>query len=80
MVLRLHMNKILIKIITLYQLYLVAIIKQLLGVTCLCRNTPSCSEFTKQAIQKYGILKGLRLGIIRILHCSPFNKEYGATI
>ena len=35
---------------------------------------PTCSEYTKQAIEKYGALKGTILGIHRILRCNPFSK------
>ena len=38
-----------------------------------CRFTPTCSEYMKQAIQKYGVLKGGWLGIKRICRCHPFN-------
>ena len=38
-----------------------------------CRFYPTCSEYTKQAILKYGFIKGLRLGLIRICKCHPFN-------
>ncbi|MFA6989709.1 MAG: membrane protein insertion efficiency factor YidD [Candidatus Gastranaerophilaceae bacterium] len=38
-----------------------------------CRFYPSCSEYTKQAIIKYGIFKGLVIGIKRIVRCHPFN-------
>lgn len=39
-----------------------------------CRFYPTCSEYTKQAIIKYGVLKGGMLGIKRILRCHPFNE------
>ena len=39
-----------------------------------CRFHPTCSEYTKQAVEKYGALKGLYLGLIRILKCHPFHK------
>ena len=39
-----------------------------------CRFEPSCSEYTYQAIFKYGVFKGIILGIWRILRCNPFSK------
>jgi len=38
-----------------------------------CRFYPTCSEYAIQAINKYGILKGMRKAIIRILKCNPFH-------
>lgn len=38
-----------------------------------CRFIPTCSEYTKQAIEKYGAIKGCWLGIKRICRCHPFN-------
>jgi putative membrane protein insertion efficiency factor len=38
-----------------------------------CRFHPTCSEYTKQAVIKYGFSKGFYLGILRILKCHPFN-------
>ncbi|RMF33655.1 MAG: membrane protein insertion efficiency factor YidD [Chloroflexi bacterium] len=38
-----------------------------------CRFYPSCSEYTYQAIDKYGLLKGGWLGVKRISRCHPFN-------
>lgn len=40
----------------------------------LCRFRPTCSEYTYQAVEKYGIIKGLWIGFKRILRCNPFNK------
>ena len=39
-----------------------------------CKFYPTCSEYTKQAIEKYGCLKGIKLGVCRILRCNPFSK------
>ena len=39
-----------------------------------CKYYPSCSEYTKQAVDKYGIIKGSILGLYRILRCNPFSK------
>lgn len=37
----------------------------------MCRFTPSCSEYMAQAISEYGVFKGIKLGIKRILKCHP---------
>jgi putative membrane protein insertion efficiency factor len=42
-----------------------------------CRFVPSCSEYTRQAIIKYGILQGLIKGLKRILICHPLSKKAG---
>lgn len=42
-----------------------------------CRFTPTCSEYTIEAINEYGSLKGTIMGFKRILRCNPFNKNYG---
>lgn len=36
-----------------------------------CRFQPTCSKYTMNAIEKYGIFKGMFLGIKRILKCHP---------
>lgn len=38
-----------------------------------CRFTPTCSEYTKQAILKHGVLKGTQLGAKRISKCHPWG-------
>ncbi|UCG78912.1 MAG: membrane protein insertion efficiency factor YidD [Nitrospirota bacterium] len=38
-----------------------------------CRFSPTCSEYSKEAIEKYGPLKGSILTIKRILKCHPFH-------
>ncbi len=39
-----------------------------------CRFTPSCSEYTRQAIVKYGFLKGSAMGGWRICRCNPWSQ------
>jgi len=39
-----------------------------------CKYYPTCSEYAKQAVEKYGAAHGAFLGIKRILRCNPFSK------
>lgn len=38
-----------------------------------CRYLPTCSEYCEEAIKKYGPLKGLKMGVMRVLRCHPFH-------
>lgn len=38
-----------------------------------CRFTPSCSHYSYEAIEKYGMFKGGWMGLKRITRCHPFN-------
>jgi len=66
-----YLKKALIAVITFYQQYL-----RCLFVPC-CRFYPTCSEYTKSALEKYGLLKGLSLGIRRLLRCHPYSGQSG---
>lgn len=39
-----------------------------------CRMIPTCSEYTYEAVEKYGVIKGLWLGFLRVLRCRPGGK------
>ena len=39
-----------------------------------CKYYPSCSEYMKQAIEKYGVIIGIAKGMVRLLKCNPFSK------
>ena len=68
------MKKILVFLIEKYQKHISSFLESK-GIKC--KFYPTCSEYTKQAIQKYGAFKGSYLGMKRILKCNPFSKKGG---
>jgi putative membrane protein insertion efficiency factor len=38
-----------------------------------CRFYPSCSEYTRQAIERYGLGRGGLMALKRLSRCHPFN-------
>ena len=38
-----------------------------------CRFVPTCSEYAREAIERYGALKGGWMGLRRLLRCHPFH-------
>ncbi len=39
-----------------------------------CRYEPTCSEYTKQAVLKHGVVVGIPIGFWRIVRCNPWSK------
>lgn len=39
-----------------------------------CRFAPTCSTYMLQAVERFGVLHGVRLGVWRILRCHPFTR------
>ncbi|MGL5123719.1 MAG: membrane protein insertion efficiency factor YidD [Fusobacteriaceae bacterium] len=61
------MKKIIMLMIKFYQKF----ISKIFGKKC--RFYPSCSQYTYEAIDKYGVIKGTYFGIKRIIKCHPFH-------
>ena len=64
------MRKAALGAITLYQMTLSPVLFR--GA---CRFYPSCSRYTYEAIQQYGVPKGIWLGIKRLSRCQPFGSR-----
>jgi len=62
------LDKLAIKLITVYQLTLSLLIGRQ------CRFYPSCSHYTQEAIEKHGLARGVHLGAKRILKCHPWHE------
>lgn len=51
-----------------------SILKTLFLTDASCRFTPTCSRYTYQAVDKYGVIKGLFIGLKRIIRCHPWAR------
>jgi putative membrane protein insertion efficiency factor len=67
------MKKILLFIIRLYKRFVSPILVVVIGHAC--RFSPTCSSYTEGVIENYGVVKGLKLSLLRIAKCHPFNKS-----
>lgn len=38
-----------------------------------CRYRPTCSEYMLEAVQRYGVARGLSMGLGRLFRCHPFH-------
>ncbi|MGC9064391.1 MAG: membrane protein insertion efficiency factor YidD, partial [bacterium] len=60
-------KRLILKLIRFYKLF----ISPILGKNC--RFYPTCSDYTYQAIERYGVRKGIWIGLKRIIRCHPYN-------
>lgn len=65
------MKDLLIKIIKFYKYYISPTLSRMFGNAC--RFTPTCSEYTIEALDKYGLLKGTLMGVKRLAKCNPLG-------
>ena len=62
------MRKLIVAILRLYKLALSPLLPSA------CRYYPSCSEYMRQAVEKYGVVRGGWMGIKRVARCHPFHQ------
>jgi putative membrane protein insertion efficiency factor len=66
-------KQLLIVLINLYKKLLSPLFFYLFGSGC--RYTPTCSDYAIIALKRFGVVKGGKLAIIRILSCHPYSKK-----
>ena len=64
---RIKFKGLIIKFIRAYQL----IISPYLGSNC--RFYPTCSNYAMEAIERFGVIKGLKMSTFRLLKCNPWG-------
>ncbi|MCD7929293.1 MAG: membrane protein insertion efficiency factor YidD [Clostridiales bacterium] len=63
------MKRLLLRLIGLYQRYLSP------GLPPRCRFIPTCSEYAKEAVEKYGAARGSLLAAKRLAKCQPLHRQ-----
>ena len=59
------MTRVIVESLLLYKRYLSPLLPRS------CRYSPTCSEYVRLAVLKYGVLRGLLCGMGRLLRCQP---------
>lgn len=67
------MRHLILVLIKLYKKLLSPITSAIFGNAC--RYTPTCSEYTYDAVAKYGAIKGVFLGLKRLSSCHPWSRR-----
>ncbi len=69
------MKTIILSLIRAYQLTLSPLIAVLSGPGGGCRFDPTCSRYCAEAVEKWGVIRGLGLGLKRIARCHPWGGQ-----
>jgi len=62
------MRKVVIASLSLYKRFLSPLLPSA------CRYRPTCSEYMIEAVDKYGVWRGVWMGTLRVLRCHPFHE------
>lgn len=65
-------KNVIIGLLLFYKRFISPILERVFGHAC--RFTPTCSEYMVYSIQKFGTLRGVFLGLVRLLKCNPFSE------
>lgn len=62
------MRRIMVVLVRLYQVCISPVLPSR------CIHMPTCSQYMLEAVERHGAIRGLWLGLKRLLHCHPFSR------
>ena len=65
------MSSVVIGLLKFYKKFISPVFEGMFGSAC--RFTPTCSQYTIEALEKFGFVKGITLGLKRIIKCHPWG-------
>jgi len=66
------MKKLAITFIRIYQMVVSTTLKNIFGISSMCRYDVTCSQYSKDQILRNGVIRGSYQSLIRIIKCNPF--------
>ncbi|MEO8206971.1 MAG: membrane protein insertion efficiency factor YidD [Chthoniobacterales bacterium] len=60
-------------LIACYRTVISSLLHWIAGPGCGCRYEPSCSHYLEEAIQRHGVVRGVGMGVKRIMRCHPWG-------
>ena len=63
------MKNLLVVLIYAYKIFISPLTRLIIGFPKICKFDPSCSEYSKEMINTYGVVRGILLGGKRIIAC-----------
>ena len=63
-----------VRLLGFYQRWISPVLHSATGAGGACRFQPTCSEYAAVAVERHGVLRGLALGVWRLLRCNPFSR------
>ena len=67
-------NRIILVLFSFYKFLISPLLEVVFGKGC--RFSPTCSDYAREAVEKYGAFVGLKMALKRLIRCHPLNANF----